>query len=226
VIRSTLPGTSVRLALLLCLASSCSIFGSKKSGLNDVDDLVDRVERLHVDAELARARSDEAMGSLETLVDPGFRGDALVAFERLLDSIEASEDQADSFASTFEDMEDAAEDLFEGWEESLEEMTNETFRARSESRLAETRHQFESVRVAAGPVAEAYETFNGGLRDHALFLEHDLNPASVKLIAKDVRVLSDRAKELEMRLENCMKASEEYVRSSSFPGQALTRASD
>lgn len=222
--RSTLAGRSA-LLLLCSLSPACSLLGSGKSGVYDLNELVDRVERLHVDAELSKARSGEALSSLRSLVAPDFRGDALLAFDRLLDAIERSEDQADAFASTLDDVEDSAEDVFDEWEESLEDMTNETFRARSESRLADTRNRFEAVLVASRPVGESYGRFNSSLRDHALFLEHDLNPTSVAMLAKDVSLLSDRATELEQRLDACMAASDEYVRSSALPGQVLTQAS-
>ena len=56
-----------------------------------------------------------------------------------------------------------------------------------------------------------------GLRDHALFLSQDLNPASVAEIQGDVGELTKTAAELDSWFDRCLVTARTYVDSAAMP---------
>ena len=80
--------TSAALALLpaLGLLSGCAMFSNQVAGVRQVDDLVGRVERVHLETELSKTRVRDALEHLHTIVDDDFVGDPFVAFESFLES--------------------------------------------------------------------------------------------------------------------------------------------
>ena len=81
--------------------------GSKDGGLTKVEDLLDRIERVHVETELSQDSVHLAMESLAMLVSPDFGGEPMTAYTEFSASIEACEKQAeklrDMFRANFED---------------------------------------------------------------------------------------------------------------------------
>jgi hypothetical protein len=77
--RRTFASTLILALGVLAGASSCASTSKEVSTLQGVDDLVGRVELLHFEAELSKARSENALDSLEGLASGGFRGDPVAA---------------------------------------------------------------------------------------------------------------------------------------------------
>jgi ElaB/YqjD/DUF883 family membrane-anchored ribosome-binding protein len=207
------------LALGLCAgASSCLATSDEVDTLRSVDDLVGRVELLHFEAELAKARSENALDSLQGLASGGFRGDPVEAFEQLVGAIKLSEKQAESLKDCVEPMHKTAEKVFAQWAEDSAALRIDSLRARSATRMAETRARYHEILTALNGAVQAYDAFNVGLRDHATYLEHDFNPASVAAIQPELLSLARWCDEVELRLDACMDAAARYVSASALPG--------
>ena len=220
-------GTSARpLAAMLLLAgiTGCALFSGKKGGPAQVDDLAGSVERTYVDSELSKERVRAAVHALQAIVETSYDGDAVAAFAVFLEAIEASEQQAERLRSSVESMKGAAEPVFKQWNDDLDEFTSAEMRQRSTARLAATRQRYDSIVAAVDPAQAAYDALNKGLRDHALFLSHDLNPASLTAIRDDVRNLANLADDLGKRLDECLLATRAYVSSAALPVRAVTPA--
>lgn len=213
----------VVLAGALAFTSACSgmkTFSMKDSGGPErVDELLTRVERVQADAVLAKERSHETLSALEALTEKGFDGDPVVAHAKLVDSIEQSEDQAESLDQSVRRMKQTAEKVYKAWMADLEEFGNTKLRERSQTRMADSRARYEAVLNSAVAVQIAYESLNADFNDHALFLENDFNADAVAMIASEVDALDDRAKELDQRVETCSTTAKSFVEASALPGQ-------
>lgn len=204
---------------VLAAGSGCASFTKKHAGgLHEVDSLVGAVERVHFETELSKQRARAALRSLEELVSPEFAGDPLEAFATFAAAIDASEQQAEELRGCTPPMEKVAGVVFEEWETSLESFTIAQLRQRSKARLAKTRSRYDTVQKALAQAQQAYDLYNVGLRDHATFLGHDFNAASVAQIEGELQALTEWTVELEKRFDACLAASEEYVRSAALPG--------
>ena len=67
--------------------------------------------------------------------------------------------------------------------------------------------------------AKAFDVFNIGLKDHVLYLEHDLNPNAVSAIEDELVILTQLQVDLDNKLELCMQAAGDYVRAAALSGQ-------
>ena len=222
--RSKLRSSFLLLPLLL-LAPSCAgvknMFGasSDDEGFVQVDDLLSRVERVHVDCELGGQNVTEATGTLLNLVGPEFRGDPALAYEEFIAAIELSEKQASDLRKHFNPMKTSAERMFAQWEKDLEAFTSEVMRKHSADRMQGMRERYQAVETAVGPTLEQYDAFNQTLRDHALYLGNDFNSESVALIEKELRTLVEQSKQLTASFDKCTEACQDYVRKAALRGQ-------
>lgn len=194
-------------------------FGKKSAGLDKVDDLLDRIERVHVEAELSRETSDAAMNALRSICDPEFSGEALDAYTEFVKTIDDSEKQADKLRKSIGPMKKTAESVFAAWASDLEGFGSAEMRQRSQQRLEQTRQRYVAISTSVDPALWAYDALNHDLRDHALFLSHDFNSAAIADLSGEVDTLSHDSDELTKRLDKCLKACEGYIRSSALRGQ-------
>ena len=97
-------------------------------------------------------------------------------------------------------------------------ISNPQLKERSKIRLDATRESYDAVSAAAAQVRAEYLAFNQSLRDHALFLGHDFNPAAVADLREDVAVLSTRSVELSHRFDSCLVAARVYVDRAALAG--------
>ena len=201
--------------------SACASVSKEMDGLRDVDTLVNRIEHVHVETELAQARSHEALASLRTIVDPDFAGDSLASFGEFVDALERSEDQADLLRQSVKPMQKSADSVFERWSEDLDAFSSPAMRRRSEDRLETSRARFESVVAAHETAQAAIDAFNLGLRDHVIYLEHDFNPGSVAEIQDEVALLDQRIEGLDVDIAASLAASRQYVQASALPRRLM-----
>jgi hypothetical protein len=203
----------------------CSVFqdlfsSSKSGGPSQVSDLVGRIERVYVEAELSKQAMHTAVAGLETIASGDLKGDPSTAYAAYLEALEASEGQARTLRETYEPLKEAAVPFFQQWTDNLKEYDNPDIRLRSQSRLAATRQRYEAIVAAVEPAMADYDTINKGLRDYALFLGHDLNPSALSEIQDGVAALVQRAGMVERGFDACLVAARAYVDASSLPAQA------
>jgi ElaB/YqjD/DUF883 family membrane-anchored ribosome-binding protein len=203
---------------LAAVASGCAGTSKEVDTLKGVDDLVGRVELLHFEAELSKARSENALDSLEGVANGGFRGDPVAAFDQLIKAVELSEEQADALRDAVEPMHSSAEAVFAQWAADAGELRIDSLRTRSLARLEETRTRYSAILVSVEQAQKAYDAFNVGVRDHSTYLQNDFNAASVADIQEELHTLAKWAGELNVRLDACMQACERYVAASALPG--------
>jgi ElaB/YqjD/DUF883 family membrane-anchored ribosome-binding protein len=211
---------SVCLALLAALTGGgCGLFSKPGDSVERVDDLLTRVERVHVDSRIAKEKALAALERLRTMVSPEFAGDPVACYAQFVEAVEESNAQADRCRSNLGPLRDSADEVFAKWAADLETFGNLQMRQRSQARLEETRTRFQAVLAAAESAQLAYDAFNGDLRDHSLFLGHDFNAMAVAAIAPDVQALATRSEDLGKRLDACVDAAQTYVETAALPGQ-------
>lgn len=212
---------AVGFALLFPLAlgfSSCAST-EKNEGLTKVDDLLNRVEQVQIEALVAREKASAAFDALGTIVAPDFQGDPMLVFGELTKKIDESKAQARKLESTVGPMKQTADSVFQAWTTDLEKFGNTNLRQQSQARLAETRSRYSAVHDAAVAALVSINAFNSDLGDQALFLQNDFNSAAVSVIASQVPALTSQARDLGRRLNTCVGASKEYIASSALRGQ-------
>ncbi len=207
----------ISFALVLVTVGGCGIFSSRKKGPNQVNDLVGMIERVYVESEVAKGRAQVALGRLRTIVSSEFEGDAVTAYADFVTAIESSERQAEKLNSMVGPMKDSADPVFTQWGKGLDEFSSASMRKHSETRMRETRSRYDAIVSAVEPTQATLETFNRGLRDHALFMENDLNPASLAALQDDVKNIANLANSLDRQFDECLLATRAYIETAALP---------
>ena len=211
------------LGLSACQNMPSSISGvfrkQPKAGPSQVDDLLTRIEHVHVECELSKQRVIEAREMLAEISAQDFSGDPLLAYEQFEAAIEASEEQAKSLRSKVAPMRRAAEPFFDQWAADLSSFGNPAMRQHSQQRMDETRERYERIVAAVNPAQSALDAFNMSLNDCALFLGNDFNAGSVAAIAGEIEAIEGLGRELEGRLDGGLAACEKYIRAAALRGQ-------
>jgi hypothetical protein len=207
-------------ALSGCLAPERAV------GIQQVDGLVSKVERVHLDAELGQQQAHGAVDALRALVMDDFDGGAADGFTRLLQAVERSEIQAQRLRADRAPMDQAALTVFEQWTLDLEAFASENLRLRSAQRRDQTVQRYAEVVASIGPAVEGLEAFNVLLRDHALYLSNDLNESSVSELEPELEILRGHLEVLDARLQACADAARDYVRHAAPLGQVSVREVD
>ncbi|HEX5137005.1 MAG TPA: DUF2959 family protein [Planctomycetota bacterium] len=200
--------------LVLASLPACSFVNDLikgKSGPADVDDLVAAVEKVNKELDASKASMLSAVQGLQSITAPDFQGDAAKAHKDLVKAVEASEDQADDLRNRIEEMQAAAAPVFDQWTKDLEAYSNPEMRQRSQARLAAARERYDAVVAAVDPLLVEYESINQSLRDHVLFLKHDMNPAAIATIQDDVRSVAKDAASLDGQFNNGRAAARAYI---------------
>jgi hypothetical protein len=214
----TIHTTARALAALLSLAtlSSCGIFGSDSPRLASVDDLVVRIERVHVESELSKDSTRVAIQALQSFLqhDYGAGGDAVAAYQSFVQTIDECESQTEQLRLSVDSMKYSAGPVFEQWNADLSSYSSDGMRRRSEARLSDTRGRYDAILAAVDPTLAACDSFNAGLRDHALFLGHDFNAEAISVLGGEMETLRKQYEGLAVRVERLGDAAREYMRTS------------
>ncbi len=200
------------------------VFGSDSGSPSQVSDLVGSIERVYVESELAKEKVQNAVVALQGIVASDFQGDAVSAYAVYVQAVDRSEEQAEKLEESVEDMKDDAEPVFERWQDDLKAITNVEMRQRSRKRLVATRERYDAIVAAVEPAGKSYEEVNKLLRDHALFLGNDFNPASVAHLQNEVRVLTKQTAELDRDFDACLVAARKYVDATALPASSRPAA--
>ncbi len=207
-------------ALAACAAfTACAGKTQRSQSVQQVDELLTHIERVQVETAVAKDAAHAVLSDLCALVSPSFKGDAAPAFAEFMESAELAEQQGDVLSKSVEPMQRAADELFHRWTKDLENFGNTRMRQRSQARLDETRTRYQSILGATQAAQIALDAYNNDLKDHALFLRHDLNATSVETIRGDVRLLNEQIQDLDKRFDATTAAARAYVESAALYGQ-------
>jgi hypothetical protein len=199
-------------AVAVPLPSDAQIFGSDPEGLKKTDSLIKKAEGTIKQAELARQEIEKTLDSYNALFKSDL-ADPRAAYKSVEKGIEKSEKQRSVVRKNIDEMKVEAEAYFQSWNQSLQQISNQDLRKRSEQRMAETRGHFDGVLNAVSDARDQYEPFIASLKDQWTYLGHDLNPTGIASLKPDADKLNAEAKTLFKKIDDGMKKAGDYITS-------------
>lgn len=175
--------------LLLLVGMSClvGIFTGCKStyyaayeqfGVYKRDLLKKRVAAARDDQQAASEQFKDALTRLKEIY--GFDGGKLEKAYRDLESdYKKSADRASAVRKRIADVETVGKDLFKEWEQEIGQITTASLADSSRRQLRETRSRYDQMVVALKRAESSMEPVLTKLRDHVLYLKHNLNAQAV-----------------------------------------------
>lgn len=198
-------------ALAGSLLTGCAAFGDRQPGIAKVEELVARIERVHVEVELARDAATAAREGIQSFASTSFQGDRVLAMKSVLGQVADSKARAVALRQQVGSMRLAADPVFSQWRLQLDSIASADLRARSEERMRRTRDAYDSIAVVAVPMLDDLDAFNRRLSDLSLFLNLDHNPTALATIGGDLVELERAGKGLSSVFDRCLVAAQSYL---------------
>jgi len=139
------------------------------------------VDRVKAGREAQQDAQKQFVSALEAFkATTKFEGGKLEAtYEKLNDEYESCASRVEEVSSKIDGIESVSEALFDEWRSELGQMRNPDLKRKSEASLKDTERSYETL-IAAMKNAEAKMTpVLTSLRDHVLFLKHNLNAQAI-----------------------------------------------
>ena len=173
--------------------------------------LADNVENARDEQEKASEQFKDALTQIKELY--GFQGGDLEDFyTRLRDNYEGCEERAEAVEKRIAKVEQIAADLFSEWEDELNQMKNETFKAKSRKSLLETKNRYARLNAAMTKAKQSMEPVLVNLRDYVLFLKHNLNAQAIGALKAEVRDIELEVETLIADMNKSIHEADEFLR--------------
>lgn len=173
--------------------------------------LKDNVEKARDEQEQASEQFKDALTQIKELY--GFHGGDLEDFyNRLKDNYEACEGRAQAVEKRIDKVEQVATDLFSEWQNEINDMTNETFKAKSRASLNDTKRRYDRLYAAMTKAKQSMEPVLINLRDYVLFLKHNLNAQAIGALKAEVRDIELEVKTLIADMNKSINEADEFLK--------------
>ena len=142
----------------------------------------------------------------------GFQGGNLEAeYDRLKGAYDGAEGSARQIDSRVGDIEQVAGDLFDEWGREIGTMQSAELKSASRRKLDETRARYDRAHASMLESRARMTPALTLLRDHVLFLKHDLNAAAVGSLTQSMAGIERSVAELQTSLEASIREAQGFL---------------
>jgi hypothetical protein len=182
------------------------VFGYEKRQL-----LTKAVTSLRKDEQKAQQEFKDAMTQLKELY--GFQGDRL---EDMYNKFKAAYDdaasQSDVVHNRIQNMENIAGSMFSEWEKEIKQYSNPTFAADSKRNLTETKSRYSQLLKAVRASEESMKPVLTQLKDHVLYLKHNLNAAAIGSLKGEAISIQSQIEQLIERMNTSIAEADAFIK--------------
>jgi hypothetical protein len=200
------------LALLLPLgACRGAYYGTlEKFGIQKRHILVDRVEEGRA---AQRAAKEQFQSALEAFreVSRFEGGDLEDLYDRLVHEYAESEGRVEAVRERVDAIEKVAGDLFDEWEDELGQIQDQDLRRKSEHTMRETRERYAGLLDAMRGAERKMEPVLAVLKDHVLFLKHNLNAEAIASLQGSLVSIEDDVAALIREMEASIAEADAFI---------------
>ena len=200
-------------AILALAGCQSAYYGAlERIGIEKRDVLVSRVEAAQDSQQDAQEEFRSALQRFQSVVD--FDGGELEErYDDLFDAYDDATDQAEDVRERIEAVEDVGEALFAEWGDELDRYQDRELRRGSESRMGETRKQFDGLVTTMNRAAGRMDPVLEVLEDQVLYLKHNLNARAIASLDVERVNLEQRVEDLIVEMEKAIQEAEIFIRS-------------
>lgn len=133
-------------------------------------------------------------------------------YSRLNSAFEDARDEVAEVKKSREKMNTVASDLFAEWKREIGEMQSADLKSRSRATLADTQRGFDKMHNALRASEKQMEPVLAKLKDHVLFLKHNVNAQSVAALKTEGARIEGDIQKLLASMNSSIKEAESFVK--------------
>ncbi len=201
------------LALVVSLAGCAAVYYSvwEKLGWEKRDLLRDDIEAVQQEQERVSEHFSSALEKIRAIY--GMEDGSLEKqYDALRAQYEHSEERAQRLHDRIDAVEEVAGDLFAEWEEELAEISDVGLRSKSRSQFVETKKRYALIEKAMHRSEKSIEPVLGKLKDHVLYLKHNLNAQAIGSLEGEVKSIEQDVSQLINDLKASIAQSSEFIK--------------
>jgi ElaB/YqjD/DUF883 family membrane-anchored ribosome-binding protein len=126
---------------------------------------------------------------------------------------ERSLDRATAVRSRIKDVETVAEDLFQEWEKELGEISSESLRNNSKTKLRETRGRYNELIDALKRAEQSMDPVLTRFKDQVLYLKHNLNAAAIASLKGETLNIQGEITKLLEEMNTAISRADKFIAS-------------
>ncbi len=211
-----MKATKMRLGLALLFSAGLmavlAAASQAQEGQKQTDRLIKRGESAMKEVGVTRQQVEKTITLYNSIIE-GMAQDARKTYRDLDKAINESEKKAASVGGKVQEMEAEAHRYFAEWTKSIESISSESLRAKSQGRLNHTRSRYADALRAGRRARAEFDLFIESLRDQVVFLGYDLNPAAVASLKEDAAKINQQAGELFKKIDEVVDMTNGYLQS-------------
>ncbi|MAT51258.1 MAG: DNA repair protein [Porticoccaceae bacterium] len=204
---------TISLALFCLVLAACqsAYYGAwEKVGVHKRDILVDRVEDAREAQEDGQKQFKSALAEFKS-VTAFDGGDLEKRYEALESEYEASERAATEIRDRIDAVDNVAKALFKEWRAELKEYTNPRLKADSERQLKATESRYRELLAAMKNAERSIDPVLGALKDHVLYLKHNLNARAIASLQGEVRTIDRDVDKLIADMQRAIQEADRFL---------------
>ena len=204
---------------LLCLPVFLTALPACQTLQYEAWEMLGREKRDLLKSELGGLVDDqeEAQESFQTALQrvkglTGFDGGSLEAeYNRLKDAYEDAESDANSIDGRIDEIHQISADMFQEWEREIGEMQTASLAQKSRERLRQTRRRYDELSRTMTASRDQMRAVLPVLRDHVLYLKHNLNAAAVGALGDEMGAIERDISTLQKSLETSIAEAQAFI---------------
>ncbi len=202
------------LILILGLAACSNMYyqAMEKVGVHKREIMVNRVEEARDSQKEAKEEFLTALEQFKSVVD--FQGGNLEKeYNRLNDTLQRVEDEADEVHERIAAVEDVSKALFKEWRAEIDQYNSETLRRSSRRKYDAAQSRYAGLMQAMKRAEARLEPALIPLRDQVLFLKHNLNARAIAGLSSEVASVQTNVDNLVRDMERAIAQADAFIAS-------------
>jgi len=182
----------------------------EKLGYEKRDILVSRVEKARDEQTDAKQQFASTLDEFKSLT--GFNGGDLEAeYDKLNSSYTDCETEAASVSKKIRSVDKVANDMFVEWQGELDQYQDQSLRASSAQKLAESKQRYAELLAAMRKSEAAMTPVLAAFHDRVLFLKHNLNASAISSLSTTAAGIDTNVQDLIKQMDASIDQANAFI---------------
>lgn len=197
---------------LLAACDTAYLTAMEKMGYAKRDILTSRVKSARDAQEDAKKDIQSALDQFSKVVEHE-GGDLEATYKKLNGELQSSEDSAETVRKRINDVESVADALFAEWKKELGDYSSADLRRKSEAKLTQTKSRYQEMLSAMKRAEQRIDPVLKPLRDHVLYLKHNLNARALAAIKGELVKVDAHVNQLVKDMNRSIAEADKFIQS-------------